>query len=226
MDPEFLADCLLCERGESHDELKQLVQDWPLCKHFDLPLNPTIVVVGAYKGRAMDLLGHMFPQYDKIVGFEPQIWAAAEAGERVGNRRDMWIHGVGLGAETRLNVPMGEWHTDAASFVATGAGTREQGEGVIMEADAGLKMAGLDADKPIDLMVMNIEGGEYDLIPQLQKTGWLRRIDRLAVQWHLYGDTAVAEKTMDNGISALHAYYDLEIDDRPTWTYFTKRAVL
>lgn len=218
-------DELVASLGNAPDDLKQLVLDWPLCTRFELPLGATIVVVGAYKGRAMDLLGHMFPQYERIIGFEPQLWAAAEAGDRLQNRRAMWIHGVGLGAATRFNVPMGEWHTDAASFVATGEGTREQGEGVIMEADAGLKMAGLDKDKPIDLMVMNIEGGEYDLIPQLQKMGWLRWVHRLAVQWHLYGDRAVAEQGMDSLIRALHAYYELEVDERPTWTYFTKRAI-
>lgn len=208
--------------GNAADDLNQLVIDWPLCTYFDLPLNATIVVVGAYKGRAMDLLAHMFPQYAKIVGYEPQIWAAEEAGQRVGSRRAMWIHAVGLGAETNFHVPMGEWHTDAASFVHTGPGTREQGEGIIMEADAGLQMADLDH---IDLMVMNIEGGEYDLIPQLRKTGWIQRIDRLAVQWHLYGDAAFAERTMDREIAALHDVYDLDVDQRPTWTYFTKRTI-
>jgi len=210
--------------GNAPDDLKQLVIDWPLVQHFDLPLGATIVVVGAYKGRAMDLLAHMFPQYDKIVGFEPQLWAAQEAGERVQNRRAMWIHGVGLGAETNFNVPMGEWHTDAASFVNTGPGTREAGVGIIMEADAGLRMAEL-GDGIIDLMVMNIEGGEYDLIPHLQRMGWLHRIDRLAVQWHLYGDAAVAEQMMDSTIAHLGAYYELAVDERPTWTYFTKRAI-
>lgn len=209
--------------GNAPDDLKQLVIDWPLCTHFDLPLNATIVVVGAYKGRALDLLAHMFPQYEKIVGYEPQLWAAAEAGERIQNRRAITVHAVGLGAETRFNVPMGEWHTDAASFVNIGPGTREQGHGTIMEADAGLQMADLTH---IDLMVMNIEGGEYDLIPRLLVTGWLPRIDRLAVQWHLYGDAAFAEKQMDSHIGYLSVFYELEIDERPTWTYFTKRAVL
>lgn len=218
----MMTDELAASLGNAPDDLKQLVLDWPLVTHFDLPLNATIVVVGAYKGRAMDLLAHMFPQYAKIVGFEPQLWAAQEAGDRIANRRAMWVHAAGLGAETNLHVPMGEWHTDAASFVHTGAGTREQGEGIIMEADAGLQMADLDH---IDLMVMNIEGGEYDLIPQLQKTGWLRRIDRLAVQWHLYGDVAAAEQRMDLDIAALHAYYTLDVDERPTWTYFTKRRI-
>ncbi len=204
-------DELIASLGNAPDDLKQLVLDWPLCTHFDLPLNATIVVVGAYKGRAMDLLAHMFPQYGKIVGFEPQLWAAAEAGDRIANRRAMWIHGAGLGNETNLHVPMGEWHTDAASFVNTGHGTREQGEGIIMEADVGLQMADVEH---VDLMVMNIEGGEYELLPHLQHTGWLRKIDRLAVQWHLYGDRGVAEKIVDNCIGQLGGYYELDVDER------------
>lgn len=215
-------DELAASLGDAPEDLKQLVIDWPICTHFDLPLNSTIVVVGAYKGRAMDLLAHMFPQYAKIVGYEPQLWAAEEAGQRVGSRRAMWIHAIGLGAKTDFHVPMGEWHTDAASFVNTGAGTREQGEGIIMEADAGLQMADLEH---IDLMVMNIEGGEYDLIPQLIGTGWLPRIARLAVQWHLYGDVAIAEQRMDSYIRRLNGDYELTVDERPTWTYFTKRAM-
>lgn len=210
---------MLVDLANAPDDLKQLVVDWPLCQRFDLPLGATIVIVGAYKGRAMDLLAHMHPQYAKIVGFEPQLWAAQEAGERIQNRRAMWVHGVGLGMKTEFGLPMGEWHTDAASFVNTGPGTREQGHGVIMEADAALAMAEVEH---IDLMVMNIEGGEYDLIQHLQAKGWLTKIDRLAVQWHLYGDTAVAEKIMDGMIRGLGAYYDLDLDERPTWTYHVK----
>ena len=43
----------------------------------------------------------------------------------------------------------------------------------------------------VDLVKMNIEGGEYDLLPALIETGVIRRIARLQVQFHLFAERMV-----------------------------------
>ncbi|WP_298435624.1 FkbM family methyltransferase [uncultured Jannaschia sp.] len=58
---------------------------------------------------------------------------------------------------------------------------------------------------------INIEGGEYDLLPALIKAGALPRIDRLQVQFHLYErDHLEARADLVRRIEATHA---------PDWSY-------
>lgn len=205
---------------DAPEDIQQLARDWPLWQRFDLPPAPVIVIVGAYQGKAMDLMGRLFPGYTRIVGFEPQEWAYVAARERLDWRRQMWLMPAGLGPETNNHAPMGEWHTDAASFVNTGPGTREQGTGSIVEADTALRAMNLSH---VDLMIMNIEGGEYALLPHLRETHWLERIDRLAVQWHL-NLPGVPQNAMAAELERLSERYTLEYDNRPTWTYHVVTA--
>lgn len=53
--------------------------------------------------------------------------------------------------------------------------------------------AGSDIPR-IDLMKMNIEGGEYDLLPALAEAGILPRIGILQVQFHLYAQDDIARR--------------------------------
>jgi len=46
----------------------------------------------------------------------------------------------------------------------------------------------------IDLVKINIEGGEYDLLPALAEAGILPRIQRLQVQFHLFSPELMAER--------------------------------
>lgn len=203
---------------DAPEDIQQLARDWPLWQRFSLPPKPVIVIVGAYQGKAMDLMGRLFPDYSRIVGFEPQEWAYLAARDRLDRRRQIWLMPAGLGPETIEHAQMGEWHTDAASFVNTGPGTREQGTGKIAEADTALRAMLLSH---IDLMIMNIEGGEYALLPHLRETHWLERIDRLAVQWHL-NLPGVPLDAMESELGRLGELYTLEYDNRPTWTYHVK----
>lgn len=203
---------------DAPEDIQQLARDWPLWQRFSLPPAPVIVIVGAYQGKAMDFMGRLFRDYNRIVGFEPQEWAYMAARERLDRRRQMWLMNAGLGPEHIDNAQMGEWHTDAASFVNTGPGTREQGTGTIAEADTALRAMNLSH---IDLMIMNIEGGEYTLLPHLRETHWLERIDRLAVQWHL-NLPGVPRDAMESELERLGERYELEYDNRPTWTYHVK----
>jgi FkbM family methyltransferase len=46
----------------------------------------------------------------------------------------------------------------------------------------------------IDLMKVNIEGGEYDLLPVLVEAGIMPRIHRLQVQFHLFAEADIARR--------------------------------
>lgn len=204
---------------DAPEDLKQLVRDWPLGLRFDLEPDSVIVVVGAYTGKVMDLMSRVYPDYWWIVGYEPQLWAVEAAKERLVRTRDIKIMPYGLGPITILQAPMGEWHTDACSFLNPGPDSRLQGFGDIVEANHGLQKAAIFQ---ISLMVMNIEGGELALLPHLDTTGWLEKIDRMAIQWH-------PGEHYDSGQMPLMIDwiqtkgFDLVHDERPTWTYYIRR---
>jgi len=48
--------------------------------------------------------------------------------------------------------------------------------------------------KTIDLAKINIEGGEYDLLPGMIDSGVIGQIDRLQIQFHLFDPSLVAER--------------------------------
>lgn len=72
-------------------------------------------------------------------------------------------------------------------FRVNGSATEQSQEGQLFKvraaADAILELLG--ADTQIDLMAINIEGGEYDLIPHLMDSGVINRIRSLVIQFHM-----------------------------------------
>lgn len=197
-------------------DLAALVDRWPVCRLFAVSPGGTIVVVGAYCGIDMELLANLFPSAGRIIGFEPQEWAAQDAIQRLRPYRNTEIHTVGLGATEARDVPMGEWHTDAASFLNTGPAARTWGKGKVTKFDRAMKGVAVER---IALLTMNIEGYEFSLLPYMRETGWLQNLDGLAVQWHpgLGGN----HTDMDREIEILTGLdgFRLGFDERPTWTY-------
>lgn len=204
-------------------ELGAFGSSWPLWQHFDLDgtSDPLIVVVGAYQGIVMNLMLELFEDAE-VVGYEPQQWACERALERLrGYSLDRFkLHAYGLGERDELNVEMGEYHTDACSFVNTGPESREHGSGHMLEANACLTRLG----PKVDLMIMNIEGYEYKLIPHLMAGGYFQNIERLAVQFHIDLGFGTSEGDMDDLIDRVSGYMDstVFVDERPTWVYWKK----
>lgn len=202
-------------------DVAALIADWPLCQLFRLQPSDHAVVVGAYEGKLMQALLELYPGI-QITGFEPQPWAFNKAWRRLletyGGENGWRLEPYGLGTESRDGVPMGEFETDAASFVNVGPGSRQQGAGDLLEATKALSQSW-----PIDLMVMNIEGYEFQLIEYLAQQDLLKHIKRLAVQWHLglAGAGVDADRgRMDDLIALLHFHgHRLVYDERPSWTY-------
>lgn len=202
------------------EETTALLERWPLAKEFGaLPDKAMIMVVGAYKGVTMELLAEMYPTAD-VLGFEPQQWAveyARDRLERFGKR--CYVYVLGLGTEQKegfVTLPMGEFGTDACSFVNVGPGSREQGKGMIVDFDWYMRY--VTHIEHIDLMIMNIEGYEFDLLPYMINKGWLPNIDKLAVQFHVDFDR---HDNYSKILNALNESYFLVVDNLPTWGYWS-----
>lgn len=194
------------------EDVEQLMLDWPLYKLLTLKPGMRALIVGAYQGKVMELLATQQPEYKEIVGYEPQTWAHERAQTRMvlGGFQNCPVYPYGLGLVTNIE-PMGEYHTDAASFINTGS--REQGSGLLVNANQELSRL-LGDDERIDLMIMNIEGYEFKLLPFLREAGWLERIDEIAVQWHLFHSEPMDAEIAKLGASGFY----LVVDERPTWT--------
>lgn len=116
---------------------------------------------------------------------------------------------------------MGEFGTDACSFINTGPDSREQGNGLIR--DYAIVAEELEIDH-IDLMIMNIEGYEFELLPYLMELGLLENIDRLIIQFHLgFGNDSdypqLLAELSDIYPRSITSAADLMIQ-LPTWGYW------
>lgn len=165
--------------------------DWPLDR------SSVVVEVGGYKGRwALQIAERYGP---RLYVFEPQPWAAAVCREVLGDRAV--VLNFGLGTESRYQV-MGRFGTDGCTFAEVGTHMASLTE--VSEAFASLDIA------HIDLMLMNIEGYEYALIPHMLDRGILP--DRLMVQFHTFADPS--------GIETAAIYERLAaLGYRIAWTY-------
>lgn len=201
----------------SPDDIRELAAVWPLCFLFKLPPGASVLVAGAYKGKVMQLLADMYPYYGWIYGLEPQPWAYDQAQMRLAGYANMTIFPYGIGAKEGT-FPMGEWETDACSFVNTGESARQHGQGKLKLAENIFDELGF-LNKNLALAVFNMEGYEFELLPYLIDKGLMPYIDRLAVQFHhnLGNDENWAETMI-----LLDDTHQLVVNQHPQWMYFER----
>lgn len=170
--------------------------DWPLNKE------SVVVEVGGYKGRwALQIAERYQP---RLHVFEPQPWAAAVCREVLGERATVLEYGLGTEDD---ELPMEEWETDGCSFVKDARMGSAWGEAPIREIGRAFGELGITH---IDLMLMNIEGYEYTLIPRMLDQGIYPC--RLMAQFHTFADP--------NGMQLAKIYQRLEESHyRIAWTY-------
>jgi FkbM family methyltransferase len=137
--------------------------DWPLTK------KSVVVEVGGYCGRWALQIAERYGS--RLFVFEPQGWAADVCKAVLGKRARVYDYALG---DRDGTFPMGGFETDGCSFVKEG-GPR----GLMREIGQVFKELKLSK---IDLMLMNIEGYEYTLLPHM--LGQNIRPARLMVQFH------------------------------------------
>lgn len=169
--------------------------DWPLSSE------STVIEVGGYTGRwALQMAERYHPH---LYVFEPQPWAWATACAVLGDRADVRCYGLGT---EDSNLPMGGWETDGCSFVKPGLNIPGM-TGEIREIGRAFQELGI---VHIDLVLINVEGYEYTLIPHMLDRGILPL--RLMVQFHSFAD--------DLGVKQAQIYERLaELGYVVAWTY-------
>lgn len=163
--------------------------DWPLTR------SSVVVEVGGYKGRWAYQIAERYGS--KLYVFEPQGWAYNVCREVLGDRAT--VLGYGLGVADGF-LPMSSYETDGCTFVG--------GDGPLCEVrEIGGVVKRLRL-RHIDLMLINIEGGEYQLIPHMLGQGIVP--ERLMVQMHTFaGDSDALRAVLAERYRLLWDYGDV-----------------
>jgi FkbM family methyltransferase len=161
---------------------EQRVEPWRRAQgdktlRLEYPLEETSLVldVGGYQGQwASDI----FAMYRPTIHIIEPVREFAEAIRRrfQANPR-IKVHAVGLaGATQTADLSLNQ---DGSSIFLASDGDRERIR--LVKASDFFEEQGLNH---IDLIKINIEGGEYDLLEHLLDTGWVRRMHDIQVQFH------------------------------------------
>lgn len=197
-----------------------LLERWPLAHEFALPPDSRVAVVGAYRGLVMDLLDWLYHPA-LIVGFEPQLWALADAEARLAGRDNVDLRPYAIGrvrpyAEERRRL--WEFGTDAASFHRNGQ--RESAAVTVRDVEDVFPQLG-----HLDLVVMNIEGAEFEVLSEMLSHGYLGGIDRLAVQFHLgLGNDDTCDE-LRVAIEQTHRTVAIVRPEVLSWVYWVRRGL-
>jgi len=141
-----------------------------------LQAGDVVLDVGGYHG---DWAARMTELYGVAVhAFEPHPRFAQMMQERFDERDDVHVHDFAMGSEAGT-LALSDDENASSALVASGT----QVTGAILPVADVFEELDLAEVKVIK---MNIEGGEYDLLPALIETGLMARVDRLTVQFHNY----------------------------------------
>ena len=169
-------------KAPAHKAMKAWKRESPanrlLYTYDDLPENAVVLDVGGYEGGWSDVVLASCPAA-QIHIFEPHPGFAAKLGVKFGGNDKIHVHDFAIGsAAGELSLSDS---ADASTAFAGPAGAELTAE-VRPVADF-FDAADLGN---IDLMKINIEGGEYDLLPGLVEAELVARVDRLQIQFHLF----------------------------------------
>lgn len=139
--------------------------DLTYLRNYNLSKNDTVIDVGAYKGQ---WLIDMYNKYGcKGIGFEP----IKKFTENSVLPEEIEIYDFALGIENK---------EDKINLKNDGSSISEDGEEIITikEAKEFIK------DKKISVLMINIEGYEYQLVPYLIENKCLENVKNIQIQFH------------------------------------------
>lgn len=174
--------------GDRGDETLRL--DYPLTSE------SFVVDLGGYVGQ---WAYQIYQRYGcRIHVFEPHPRFYEECKQRFSSIPNVTVHNYGLSdADGRFSISD---DGDASSFLS--AGRKDQFiQCELRNAQQALCEIGL---KHIDLLKINIEGGEYQVLPNLISSGWINRVRFLQTQFHTVGDFEKNRENIRRELSLSH----------------------
>jgi FkbM family methyltransferase len=152
------------------------VQNRDILVDVDIDDDSLVLDVGAFRGEWSEKIWERYQP--TIHGFEPAPGAYRKMVAKFEGNDKVHAHEFGLGGadatvSLSLNGPGSSVFDDPVEFGSVEVRIRD----VIAVLDE------LDIDE-VDLLKVNIEGGEYDLLDRLDAADWLPRIRLLLIQFH------------------------------------------
>lgn len=149
------------------------------------PLNQSSIVidVGGYIGDYAEAINHKFGC--QVLLFEPVPEFYQQCLDRFKNNPAISCYNYGLSSKTdTLEIELDE---NASSFIKSKSGKNSKSVQVrsILEV-----FQELNLDR-IDLIKINIEGGEYELLPAIINSGIVKNIRYFQIQFHTFAQNAV-----------------------------------
>jgi FkbM family methyltransferase len=158
-------------------DMRRAMEEKPdLLVDAELDERSVVLDVGAYHGEWSETIATRYGA--TIYAFEPDPTSLPQAVARLAARRAVTVLDYGLGGTDRTAVLAlaGPGSSIFASHAPLGTSSVRIRDAVAVLAELGLEH--------IDLLKVNIEGGEYDLLERLIGAGWLPRIRQVMVQFH------------------------------------------
>jgi len=180
--------------------------------NYDLNSDSLVMDMGGYKGQwASDI----YARYNcRVLVFEP-VKLFAEAIEKSFRKNPkIEVFRLALGATRRQDtIALNE---DGSSVYRTGPAKE-----IIQFEDAAVFFSDR-AINSVDLMKVNIEGGEYELLPRLLETGLVKRIKNIQIQFH---DVEIgAARRMEEICRDLSATHEPTYQYRFVWENWVRRG--
>lgn len=142
----------------------------------DLDARSVVFDVGAYQGEWSATIAQRYGS--RIYAFEPDPTSFPPLVARLGDRPDVVLREYGLGgADQTVELALAGLGSSIYPVEAPHGTCR------IVLRDVVAVLAELGVER-IDLLKINIEGGEYDLLDRLIAAGWVPRIRQIMVQFH------------------------------------------
>ncbi len=153
----------------------------------DYPLNPSSVIfdVGGYRGDFAETMRQLYGS--RIFVFEPHPFFYSQCTKRFLNDQSVSVLNYGLSNQNGWFDIIDS--DDGSSFVNATLKSSEVHKAELV--DVREVMLKLNLQK-IDLLKINIEGGEYTLLPALLDSGLIKSIEYIQVQFHDFIPNAVA----------------------------------
>jgi FkbM family methyltransferase len=157
--------------------------DATLRLQYDLDSSSMVFDVGGYEG---DWASEIAGRYGCTIHiFEPVPEFATKIQERLGKNAKIHVHAFGLAASGRTE-PM-RVNADSSSIFR--AFTGQEANQVVRLLDI-TEFFERHQIRSVDLLKINIEGGEYELLERLVQTGEIMNIRNVQVQFHDFVENA------------------------------------
>ncbi len=157
----------------------------------NLPEGALVLDVGAFEGEwTARILGRADahgPRDLRIHAFEPTPSGRKRLRASIGEDPRLELHPFGLGGRDRDEVMTIAGPGSSLFVDPKGPGGLGTATVALRDVDAVLTALGVER---LDLVKVNIEGGEFELIDRLHETRWLARTGPLIVQFHEFAPDA------------------------------------